>query len=212
MMNVFDIPKIVTLGLVDYGVTGLDAFEEFKLITESASRCAGRASYWYGKGIIDKFTKRDVYLEYTPLNYGKCRLVFAMPNDGKTIFEADQRACRTYVGLFRMEYIGLPILKKEYLGIATRYPALTGDRLLIMNAADFKQWQEDLQTGAACLRFEKIGTVIAPLNGSVEVSIALGLADAIVDLVSSCETLRANGLLEVATILESEAVLIEKQR
>ncbi len=49
---------------------------------------------------------------------------------------------------------------------------------------------------------------LVDVHGSVELAPRLGLADAIVDLVSSGSTLRTNGLRSVATLLESEALLI----
>jgi ATP phosphoribosyltransferase len=49
---------------------------------------------------------------------------------------------------------------------------------------------------------------VVPLQGSVEVAPKLELADAIVDLVSSGSTLLVNGLRPIATLLESEAVLL----
>ncbi|WFD22316.1 ATP phosphoribosyltransferase [Malassezia equina] len=54
----------------------------------------------------------------------------------------------------------------------------------------------------------KLLTSIRYLNGSVEAACALGLADGIVDLVESGETMRACGLKPIATLLSSEAVLI----
>jgi len=51
-------------------------------------------------------------------------------------------------------------------------------------------------------------TSIEYVGGSVEAACALGLADAIVDLVESGETMRAAGLRPIATLLQSEAVLI----
>jgi ATP phosphoribosyltransferase len=48
-----------------------------------------------------------------------------------------------------------------------------------------------------------------PLNGSVEVAPKLGIADAVVDLVSSGSTMLVNGLRPIETILESQAILIE---
>ena len=45
------------------------------------------------------------------------------------------------------------------------------------------------------------------INGSVEIAPNIGLADAIVDIVSSGSTLYKNGLKEVEVILKSEAVL-----
>jgi len=47
------------------------------------------------------------------------------------------------------------------------------------------------------------------ISGSVEISPALGLADAVCDLVSSGNTLFSNGLKEVAVLMRSEAVLIQ---
>ena len=53
---------------------------------------------------------------------------------------------------------------------------------------------------------------IHEISGSVEIAPGIGLADAICDLVSSGSTLFMNGLKEVETILESQAVLIRNQR
>lgn len=49
---------------------------------------------------------------------------------------------------------------------------------------------------------------VIPLRGSVEVATKLGVADGIVDLVSTGSTLMVNGLREVGTILDSQAVLV----
>ena len=46
------------------------------------------------------------------------------------------------------------------------------------------------------------------INGSVEIAPNIGLADAIVDIVSSGSTLFKNNLKEVISILNSEAVLV----
>lgn len=49
---------------------------------------------------------------------------------------------------------------------------------------------------------------IHEISGSVEIAPSIGLADAVCDIVSSGSTLLSNGLREVETIMESEAVLI----
>ncbi len=49
---------------------------------------------------------------------------------------------------------------------------------------------------------------VVELAGSVEIAPALGIADAICDLVSTGITLASNGLRKVLTILDSEAVLV----
>jgi ATP phosphoribosyltransferase len=53
-----------------------------------------------------------------------------------------------------------------------------------------------------------IGVEVIPLSGAVEVAPRLGLADAIVDLVSTGSTLAMNGLRPIGDILASEAVLL----
>ncbi|NCT76242.1 MAG: ATP phosphoribosyltransferase [Chitinophagaceae bacterium] len=53
---------------------------------------------------------------------------------------------------------------------------------------------------------------IHEISGSVEIAPGIGLAEAICDLVSSGSTLLTNGLREVETILQSQAVLIRHQQ
>ena len=48
-------------------------------------------------------------------------------------------------------------------------------------------------------------------SGAVEIAPKLGKADFICDLVSTGSTLKANGLEEVATVLDSEAIVIQTQ-
>jgi ATP phosphoribosyltransferase len=50
--------------------------------------------------------------------------------------------------------------------------------------------------------------VIAPVTGACEIAPHLGVADVIVDLVSTGSTLRVNNLREVATIMESSARVV----
>jgi ATP phosphoribosyltransferase len=58
--------------------------------------------------------------------------------------------------------------------------------------------------------FQELGVPIqvAPVSGSAEIAPHLGVAEVIVDLVSTGSTLRVNGLREVATLLESSARLV----
>jgi ATP phosphoribosyltransferase len=58
------------------------------------------------------------------------------------------------------------------------------------------------------LRTQNIRAEVHEISGAVEITPSLGLADAIFDIVSTGSTLFANGLREVETVLESEAVLI----
>lgn len=51
---------------------------------------------------------------------------------------------------------------------------------------------------------------IHEISGSVEIAPSIGLADAVCDLVGSGSTLFSNGLREVETVMQSEAVLIAR--
>jgi ATP phosphoribosyltransferase len=97
--------------------------------------------------------------------------------------------CRLSVAVSRSEqYDGVHYLKNKR--IATTYPLLV------------QRWLEK----------NKINAEIHEISGSVEIAPGIGLAHAIVDLVSSGSTLLANGLKEVETILQSQAVLIRNGR
>ncbi len=56
----------------------------------------------------------------------------------------------------------------------------------------------------------RVDVSIVALRGSIEVAPQLGVADAVVDLVSTGSTLIVNGLREIGTVLESQAVLIAR--
>jgi ATP phosphoribosyltransferase len=97
--------------------------------------------------------------------------------------------CRVSVAVGR----GEPYEGVEYLNgkrIATTYPGLV------------KQFLDK----------NGIRAEIHEISGSVEIAPGIGLADAIVDLVSSGSTLFMNGLREVETILRSQAVLVRNER
>jgi ATP phosphoribosyltransferase len=74
---------------------------------------------------------------------------------------------------------------------------------------------DDLRGARVATSFPRLARDLLPgdvelvdVSGSVELAPRLGLADAIVDLVSSGSTLRTNGLRSVGNLLDSEAVLI----
>jgi len=76
--------------------------------------------------------------------------------------------------------------KWSWVRVATKYPRLTEQ----------------------CFTDRGIQVEIVRLDGSIELAPLVGLAERIVDLVQSGETLRANGLVEVAEIVRSTARLI----
>ena len=60
--------------------------------------------------------------------------------------------------------------------------------------------------------FESAGRniTIVPISGAAEIAPHIGVADIIVDLVSTGSTLKVNGLREIATVLESTAMLVTR--
>ena len=97
--------------------------------------------------------------------------------------------CRLSVAVGRSEvYEGVEFLNGKK--IATTYPTLV------------RQFLEK----------NGVRAEIHEISGSVEIAPGIGLADAIVDLVSSGSTLFMNGLKEVETVLRSQAVLIRNER
>jgi ATP phosphoribosyltransferase len=85
------------------------------------------------------------------------------------------------------EYNGLQSLKNTR--IATTYPNILG-KFFTENGVDAE---------------------IHTISGSVEIAPSIGLADAVCDLVSSGSTLFSNGLREVETVMNSEAILISSK-
>lgn len=96
-------------------------------------------------------------------------------------------------------------------------------RLVVAGRATGAAKIEDVQDGApvatsfpnlAAAFFEGAGKKvrIAEMSGAAEVAPHLGIADLIVDLVSTGSTLRVNGLVELATVLESSARLVARPR
>jgi ATP phosphoribosyltransferase len=61
------------------------------------------------------------------------------------------------------------------------------------------------------LKNQNVEAEIHTISGSVEIAPGIGLAEAICDIVSSGSTLFTNGLREVETVLQSEAVLVSRE-
>src|SRR5438270_899794 len=64
----------------------------------------------------------------------------------------------------------------------------------------------------SCLDRLGITVSLVTISGSVEAAPRLGLADAIVDLVSTGSTASANGLRRIGSLLESQAILLRSPR
>ena len=115
---------------------------------------------------------------------------------------------------------GLDIVRES--GVAVRELVRLGYGACTLEAAvpaeSSVQSLAELRGARVATSFPRLARELLPdpielvdVHGSVELAPRLGLADAIVDLVSSGSTLRTNGLRSVAKLLESEAVLIGPQ-
>lgn len=89
--------------------------------------------------------------------------------------------------------IAVPVAA-EYGGAAW----LTGKKIATSYPVILKNWLES----------QGIRAGIHVIDGSVEISPAIGIADAIFDIVSTGSTLKSNGLKEVEEVMHSEASLI----
>jgi ATP phosphoribosyltransferase len=97
--------------------------------------------------------------------------------------------CRLSIAIPKnMEYDGVSTLQGKR--IATSYPTLVKEFLSKHN----------------------VQASIHEISGSVEIAPGIGLADVVADLVSSGGTLFMNGLKEVETILDSQAVLVSNNK
>jgi ATP phosphoribosyltransferase len=64
------------------------------------------------------------------------------------------------------------------------------------------------RTAGRFFKAANIDVTLVPVSGAAEIAPHLGIADVIVDLVSTGSTLRVNGLREIATVLESSARVV----
>jgi ATP phosphoribosyltransferase len=112
-------------------------------------------------------------------------MVYEKDKDVRIMEKLGFAHCRLSLAIPKEEnYTGLEFFRKKK--IATSYP-----RLL---AGFFKD--------------NNIEVEVEEITGSVEIAPGIGLADAVADIVSSGSTLITNGLREVETILDSQAVII----
>ena len=150
-----------------------------KLILESADQ---RIRY-----IMAKPTDVPTFVEYGAADLGVCGLD-VLRESGRDVYEP----MLLPVEFCRMCLAGpadrpdIPLRYQSQMRVATKYPKI---------ATEF-------------FRQRGVNAEIIKLYGSIELAPLVGLADVIVDIVSSGDTLRANGLVEFRTILECQGVLI----
>ncbi|AEO54163.1 hypothetical protein MYCTH_2296399 [Thermothelomyces thermophilus ATCC 42464] len=176
-----DIPTFVGEGRVDLGITGHDQVQEH----DAGVRALARA--------------RRMSNEWDPSRTGS-----AKPQGCETIMDLGFGACRLQVQVpAKGEYTE----SKDLIGknIGTSFVHLTREYF-----ARLEMEQEGI-TDPAQMEGRKLRTKIIELSGSVEAACALGVADGIVDLVESGETMKAAGLKAIDTVVETSAILIKSK-
>ncbi|RMZ80594.1 hypothetical protein DV738_g2695, partial [Chaetothyriales sp. CBS 135597] len=119
------------------------------------------------------------------LGFGKCKLQVQVPEKGKITHPS--------------ELIGKNVVT-SFTGLTEEYFAkLEGVEGRVENV------------NGSAIKIARLKTNIKFVGGSVEAACALGVADGIVDLVESGETMRAAGLKAIDTVVESSAVLIKSR-
>lgn len=174
-----DIPTFVGEGQVDLGITGWDQVQEHDARVRAYNR-SRRASV--GGPDADQPAKTSRSEVVMKLDFGHCKLQVQAPTNGPYQTSAD--------------LVGKTI----------------GTSFVDLAAEHFGRLEMGLEEGASggdVPMPKKLRTKIIELSGSVEAACALGVADGIVDLVESGETMKAAGLKALDTVVESESVLIK---
>ncbi len=161
------------------GVTGLDADSRRLLVADPAREL---------RFIFLKPADIPTYVQYGAADLGIVGKDI-LAEQGPDVYEPVDLGfgfCRLVVAEARELWERDDPSRWSWVRVATKYPALTEEYF-----------------SARGIQVEMVR-----LDGSIELAPLVGLAERIVDLVQSGETLRANGLVEVAQIMTSTARLI----
>ncbi|KAI9664858.1 MAG: ATP phosphoribosyltransferase (ATP-PRTase) (ATP-PRT) [Bathelium mastoideum] len=121
-------------------------------------------------------------VELLDLDFGRCRLQVQVPERGD-ILEPEQLVGKT--------------IATSFVNLAEQY----------FRDLENKEQQNVVHGDGK----PPLKTTIINLGGSVETACALGVADGILDLVESGETMRVAGLKAISTVIETTAVLIKSK-
>ncbi|KAK4230928.1 putative ATP phosphoribosyltransferase [Podospora fimiseda] len=177
-----DIPTFVGEGRVDLGITGLDQVQEHDAGVRAIARARRMSNQWSPKA-DEKPQGCETVME---LGFGACKLQVQAPAKGEYAEGKD--------------LIGKNI-GTSFVHLAAEYFAR-----LELEAEGYKS-----DIDSALVAGRKLRTKIIELSGSVEAACALGVADGIVDLVESGETMKAAGLKAIDTVVDTSAILIKSK-
>ncbi|KAK4168719.1 putative ATP phosphoribosyltransferase [Cladorrhinum sp. PSN259] len=177
-----DIPTFVGEGRVDLGITGLDQVQEHDAGVRAIARARRMSNQWSPK-TDEKPQGCETVME---LGFGACKLQVQVPAKGEYAESKDligKNIGTSFVHLAAEYFARLELAAEGY----------TGD------------------IDSALVAGRKLRTKIIELSGSVEAACALGVADGIVDLVESGETMKAAGLKAIDTVVDTTAILIKSK-
>jgi ATP phosphoribosyltransferase len=119
---------------------------------------------------------------------------------GITGWDLVAESCRALDVLLDLEFgrCRLAVAATEESGIASATQVPIGARVATSFPRLTRRFFEELDRQVE----------LVPVTGAAEIAPHIGIADVIVDLVSTGSTLRVNGLQEIATVLESTARLV----
>ncbi|CAG8954373.1 hypothetical protein HYFRA_00005998 [Hymenoscyphus fraxineus] len=178
-----DIPTFVGEGRVDIGITGRDTVAEH----ESGVLSARRQRAESGNLTPSEGDSHEGCEEILDLGFGACKLQVQVPVKGPYLKPSD-------------------LIGKN---IGTSFVHLAVDYFANLEKEADGQNGQNGHNGTE--KPKKLRTNIIELSGSVEAACALGVADGIVDLVESGETMKAAGLQAIDTVHSSVAVLIKSK-
>ncbi|KAI2640391.1 ATP phosphoribosyltransferase [Hypomontagnella submonticulosa] len=183
-----DIPTFVGEGQVDLGITGWDQVQEH----DAGIRALYRARRFSGEITPEEETERSSRGSgcetVMDLGFGGCKLQVQVPENGSYTSPKD--------------LIGKNI-GTSFVHLAQKYFA----------NLELEEDAANENTNSPPVKFtSKLRTKIIELSGSVEAACALGVADGIVDLVESGETMKAAGLKPIDTVIETTAILIKSRK
>ncbi|RYP54198.1 hypothetical protein DL768_000977 [Monosporascus sp. mg162] len=183
-----DIPTFVGEGQVDLGITGFDQVQEHDAgirALHRARRFSGEITQEQERAHSSKGSGCETVMD---LGFGGCKLQVQVPVNGSYSSPKDlvgKNIGTSFVHLTRRYFANLEL------------------------QVDSAEGQPDQQS----IKFtNKLRTNIVELSGSVEAACALGVADGIVDLVESGETMKAAGLKPIDTVIETSAILIKSRK
>ncbi|KAL3417990.1 ATP phosphoribosyltransferase [Phlyctema vagabunda] len=167
-----------------------------------------------GEGRVDLgITGRDVVAEHDAMVESARRARAQSGKSTPTDEEAAKKGCEEVMDLaFGSCKLQVQVPEKgQYKTPADLIGKNIGTSFVHLAEEYFAKLELEAAASSGTEASKKLKTQIIELSGSVEAACALGVADGIVDLVESGETMKAAGLKAIDTVVSSTAVLVKSK-